>query len=80
MENIHYDLNYGLDLPPEIQQKRMLRVMENELTPIQRHDLEQYYFQGLSVTQIARQRGVHVSTVLRSIRRGENRLRRCLMY
>jgi len=80
MQNIQYDLEFGLELPPEIQLKRMRRVMDNELTTTQRHDLELYYFQGMSVSQIARQRGVHVSTVLRSIRRGKDRLRRCLRY
>lgn len=80
MKNIQYDLEFGLDLPPDIQLKRMLRVMENELTATQRHDLELYYFQGMSVSQIARSRGVHVSTVLRSIRRAKDRLRRCLRY
>jgi len=80
MQNIQYDLEFGLELPPEIQLKRMRRVMDNELTTTQRHDLELYYFQGMSVSQIARSRGVHVSTVLRSIRRAKDRLRRCLRY
>ena len=80
MRNIHYDLDSGLDLPQEVQTKRMLRVMENELTGIQRHTLELYYFQELSIAQIARLRGVHPSTVVRTIRRAEDRLRRCLRY
>ena len=80
MRTIRYDADSGLDLPAEIQLKRMLRVMENELTPIQRHTLELYYFQEASISQIARLRGVHPSTVLRTIRRAEHRLRRCLRY
>ena len=80
MRNIRYDDESGLDLPKEIQLKRMLRVMERELTQIQRQVLTDYYFGELSPAQIARKRGVHRSTALRNLRRAEARLRRFLRY
>lgn len=80
MRNIPYDLHSGLNLPREVQLQRMLRVMENELTALQRHTIGLYYFEELSISQIARRRGVHPSTVLRTLRRAEARLQRCLNY
>lgn len=80
MKNILYDMDWGLDLPWEIQLQRMQRVMERELTKRQRETLEAYYFEGLRPAQIARRQGIHRSTVLRNLRRAENRLRRHLTY
>ena len=80
MRNILYDEENGLDLPREVQLRRMMRVMERELTPIQRQTLMDYYFEELSPAQIARKRGVHRSTAIRNLRRAESRLRRFLRY
>ena len=80
MRNIQYSSEFGLELPREIQMQRMLRVMENELTPLQKAILTAYYFEELSPSEIARQRGVHRSTVYRTLHRAENRLRRFLRY
>ena len=80
MRNIPYDNQWGLDLPPEIQIQRILRVMEQELTEKQRAYLKAYYFEELSPSRIARRYGVHRSTVLRTLRRAENNLRRFLTY
>lgn len=63
-----------------MQLQRMLRVMEQELTPRQRQTLAAYYFQGLRPAQIARLQGVNPSTVHRTLRRAEARLRRHLIY
>lgn len=80
MRNIRYDEESGLELPKEIQIKRMLRVMEAELTSRQRETLYLYYFQELYPAEIARIQGVHRSTVVRTIARAEKRMRRCLNY
>lgn len=80
MRNIPYDSEFGLELPKELQIRRMLRVMENELTPVQRSTLMAYYFEELSPAEIARRQGVHRSTVHRTLRRAEARLRRFLKY
>lgn len=80
MKNILYSSENGLELPREIQLRRLRRVMEGELTEIERQTLTAYYFENLRVAEIARRRGVHRSTVHRAIRRAENRLRRFLQY
>ena len=51
-----------------------------ELTPLQREALVAYYFQEQTVTQIAKERGVNKSTVSRTLRRAEEKLRRYLKY
>ena len=80
MKNILYDSELGLNLPREVQMKRIRRVMEQELTEVQRETMLLYYFEEKRVSEIARIQGIHRSTVLRTLRRAENRLRRYLKY
>lgn len=80
VKNILYDSELGLDLPREVQLRRIGRVMEQELTEVQRDTLMLHYFEDKRIAEIARIRGVHRSTVLRTLRRAENRLRRFLRY
>ena len=67
-------------MPREVQLKRVKRVVEHELTDLQRITLIDYYFGGKNICQIARERGVNKSTVSRTLHRAEVRLRRCLRY
>ena len=61
--------------------KRNLQVArEKELTPRQQYMLELYYDQEMSVTEIAQELCVNVSTVSRTLQRARNRLRRYLQY
>lgn len=80
MRNIPYDNAFGLELPREVQVRRILRVMEGELTPKQQLYLYAYYFNDQSPSQIARHYSVHRSTVIRTLRRAEARMRRHLTY
>ena len=80
MKNIRYDDTAGLDLPKEVQLRRMQRVMEAELTPPQKEVLMLYYFEDLRPAEIARIRGVNRSAVLRMLRRAEGRLQKFLKY
>ena len=80
MRNIPYDNAFGLELPRQVQIQRILRVMDGELTPKQRLYLYAYYFDEYSPSQIARCHGVHRSTVIRTLRRAEARMRRHLTY
>ena len=80
MKNTLYEGYQGIRLPKEIQMKRIRRVIEEELTPCQREVLLAYYIQDLSMAQIARDRGVHLSTVSRTLHRAEGKLRRYLKY
>lgn len=80
MRNTLYDGYEGPRLPREVQLRRLKKVIENELTDIQREILIAYYFQNLTMEQIAQARGVCRSTVCRTLHRAENRVRRCLRY
>ena len=51
-----------------------------ELTDRQREYIKHYYIDGKSMSDIAREKGVCVSTVSRTLERARNRLRRCLRY
>lgn len=80
MKNILYDGYLGPRLPREVQLQRVQRVIAEELTPLQRETLVAYYFQEMTIPQIARDRGVHKSTVSRTLHRAEDKLRRYLKY
>ena len=80
MKNIPYEGYKGIRLPMEIQKQRVNRVIMEELTPIQRVVLIAYYIQEQTMTQIAQDRGVHKSTVCRTLHRAEAKLRRYLKY
>ena len=51
-----------------------------ELTPRQAKVLQLYFDEEKTMTQIAQELGVSVSTVSRTIARAEQRLQRCLRY
>ena len=76
MKNILYEGYLGPRLPREVQLKRVQR----ELTPLQRETLIAFYFQEQTLTQIAADRGVNKSTVCRTLKRAEAKLRRYLKY
>lgn len=80
MKNILYDGYLGPRLPKDVQLKRVKRVVQEELTPLQRQTLIAYYFQEQTITQIAAERGVNKSTVCRTLHRAEEKLRRYLKY
>ena len=80
MKNILYDGYEGPRLPREMQLKRVQRVIREELTEKQREILLAYYIRNLTIPQIAAERGVHKSTVSRTLHRAENKLRRFLRY
>ena len=60
--------------------RNLRRAREQELTPRQRQMLELHYDQRLSVTEIAKELGLHPSTVSRTLERARERLRRYLRY
>ena len=80
MKDILYDGYKGIRLPKEVQMKRVQRVIEEELTPLQREALIAYYIQGQTIPEIARERGVQKSTISRTLHRAEEKLRRFLKY
>ena len=80
MKNIPYEGYLGPRLPRDMQLERVRRVMQEELTPLQREALLAFYFHEQTITEIAAQRGVNKSTVCRTLHRAETRIRRCLRY
>ena len=80
VKNILYEGYLGTRLPREVQLKRIQRVMKEELTDLQRQTLTAYYFRQQTIPQIAAERGVNKSTVSRTLRRAEEKLRRYLRY
>lgn len=80
MKSIRFDGYLGPRLPRQVQLQRLHRVIEAELTPLQRQTVIAYYFQEQTIPEIARERGVHKSTVSRTLRRAEEKIRLCLRY
>lgn len=60
--------------------RNLIRALQEDVTPRQRQTLMMYYAQGLNMREIGEALGVDKSTVSRTIKRGELRLRRCLRY
>lgn len=80
MRNIQFDGYLGPRLPRQVQLARIQRVIQEELTDVQREILIAYYFQEQTIPQIAAQRGVNKSSICRTLHRAEDRLRRYLKY
>ena len=60
--------------------RNLIRALQEDVTPSQRQTLLLYYSDGLNMREIGERLGVDKSTVSRTIKRGERRLRRCLRY
>ena len=60
--------------------RNLIRALRSDVTPRQREVLELYYGKGLNMRQIGELLGVDKSTVSRTVKRGELRLKRCLRY
>ena len=67
-------------IPREQQIRRMKMVIREELTELQRYTILAYYFEHKTLVQIAQERNVNKSTVCRTLKRAENKLRRFLQY
>ena len=66
---------------PRVQQiRRMIAVIREELTELQQYTILAYYFENKTLLQIAQERNVNKSTICRTLKRAENRLRRFLQY
>lgn len=60
--------------------RNLVKALKSDVTPRQREMLLLYYGQGLNMRQIGELLGVDKSTVSRTVKRGERRLKRCLRY
>ena len=94
MRKVSYDNAFGLadlavysELMAEDNGDQMNRLKRNlacalrqDITERQRQYMLAYYGQGMTMEAIAQQFGVAKSTVSRTLKRGRNRLYRCLRY
>ena len=80
MKNTRYEGYLGPRLPRDVQIRRMQRVIQEELTELQRYTLSEVYFRKRTLTDIARERNVNKSTVCRTLHRAEEKLRKFLKY
>ena len=67
-------------IPREQQIRRIKQVIHEELTELQRYTILAYYFENKTLLQIAEERNVNKSTVCRTLRRAEDKIRRFLQY
>ncbi len=70
----------GKRMKPSIAKKRMMTIIEHELTPRQQEILFAYYYDNKNIPTLAKEMGVHKSTISRSLRRSESRIRQILQY
>lgn len=61
-------------------QAALAKALREEVTDRQRQVLFLYYVQGLNMRQIAEALGIERSTVSRTLKRGEDRIRRRMRY
>jgi RNA polymerase sigma factor (sigma-70 family) len=80
MKNTLFENPLWKHLSREQQMRRIKEVIREELTELQRYTLVAYYFEDRSILQIAEERSVNKSTVLRTLRRAETKLQRYLKY
>ena len=80
MKNTLFDNASLRRLPREQQIRRMKAVIREELTELQRDTILAYYFEGKTILQIAEERNINNSTVFRTLKRAEEKLRRFLQY
>lgn len=94
MRRVSYEQTYGevdlrvyTELMAEDNHAQIGRLKQNlthalrqDITAKQREYMILYYAEGLTMEEIARRGGVNKSTVSRTLKRGRQRLYRCLRY
>lgn len=80
MKNTRFDIPLTPEVPRQVQLKRLQAVIQEVLTPAQREMVLDYYFHQKRITDIARDRRVHKSTVSRTLNRARKNLQDYLKY
>ena len=80
MKSTRFESLLFRQLSRDEQIRRMKNVIREELTELQRDTILAYYFENKSILQIAEERSVNKSTIFRTLRRAEEKLRRFLQY
>ena len=60
--------------------RNLSKALQQDVTPKQREYMLLYYGEGMNMSQISEKLGVNKSTVSRTMKRGRERLYRCLRY
>ena len=60
--------------------RNLAHALRQDVTEKQREYLLLYYVEGLNLREISERTGVNISTVSRTMKRGRERLYRCLRY
>lgn len=80
MKNTLYEGYCGPRMSRSVQRRRIQNVLDHELTAHQRRAVIGYYLENKTIVQLAAEYGVNKSTIWRTLKRGETRIRRCLKY
>ena len=80
MRNTLYEGYAGPYMSRQVQRQRVANVIANELTEHQRRAIVGYYLEQKTITQLPAEYGVNKTTIWRTIKRGETRMRRFLRY
>lgn len=80
MKNTPFDLPLTQDVPRQVQLRRLQAVIEEVLSPAQKDVVLDYYYHKKRITDIASDRGVHKSTVCRTLARARKNLQDYLKY
>lgn len=80
MRNTLYDGYQGPRMTRRMLKKRLMNAIDHELTDRQKRVVMGYYLENRNIVELAQEYGVNKSTVWRTLKRGEDRLRRCLRY
>lgn len=80
VRNIEFDGYYGPRLSREMQRRRLMRVIDNELTEKQRRVVLGYYFEQKNICRLAEEYGVNKSSISRMLHRAEHRMKQYLKY
>jgi RNA polymerase sigma factor (sigma-70 family) len=80
MTNTPFDIPLTPEVPRQVQLRRLHAVIEDVLSPAQKEVVLDYYYRKKRISDIARDRGVHRSTVSRTLSRARKNLQDYLRY
>ncbi len=80
MKNIQSEFRPPDYITREAQLYRIRKLIREQLTPMQRQTIQDYYFNGKTIAEIAVERNVQKSTVCRTLHRAMEKLGKFLKY
>ncbi len=74
MKSTLYDLKRNSGISPEVQKRRLRRILQEKLTERQRQAVYGVYFERKRIYQVAEEMGITSSAVSRLVARGKRRI------